>query len=103
MRTSTAIQVDVRFEMKSNSFATSSEKFNVPELQRIAASCVGARMCISMTKLAEGSSNKVFQLVMDNGKIVIDRIPNPNAGPECYYCFGSRDNGFCANARMLEC
>ena len=59
-------------------------KFNVPELQRIAASCVGARVCITMTKLGEGSFNNVFRLVMDNGKIAIARIPNPNAGPECY-------------------
>jgi len=37
-----------------------------------------------MTKLAEGSFNKVFRLVMDNGNVAIARIPNPNAGPEYY-------------------
>lgn len=59
-------------------------KFNVPELQRVAAESVGATVCVSMTKLAEGSFNKVFRLVMDDGKVAIARIPNPNAGPECY-------------------
>ena len=34
-----------------------------------------------MTKLGEGSLNKVFRLVMDSGLVVIARIPNPNAGP----------------------
>ncbi|KAI9675676.1 MAG: Phosphotransferase enzyme [Caeruleum heppii] len=56
--------------------------FNVEELQRVAAKSVGARFCVTMTKLAEGSFNKVFRLVMDDGKVVIVRISNPNAGPE---------------------
>jgi hypothetical protein len=34
-----------------------------------------------MVKLAEGGYNKVFRLSMNDGKIVIARIPNPNAGP----------------------
>lgn len=59
-------------------------RFNVPELQRVAATSVGAKECVSMTKLAEGSFNKVFRLIMDNGSVVIARIPNPNAGPSYY-------------------
>ncbi|KAI9836106.1 MAG: hypothetical protein M1819_001722 [Sarea resinae] len=59
-------------------------RFNVPELQRVAARSIGARMCTGITKLAEGSFNKVFRLTMDDGKIVIARIPNPNAGPRYY-------------------
>ena len=57
------------------------KKFNVPELKSIAATCTGAASCVSMAKLAEGGFNKVFRLVMDNGSVVIARIPNPNAGP----------------------
>src|ERR1700761_6780699 len=34
-----------------------------------------------MRKLPEGSYNKAFILDLDNGKQVIARIPNPNAGP----------------------
>ncbi|KAL3417139.1 hypothetical protein PVAG01_11139 [Phlyctema vagabunda] len=59
-------------------------RFNVPELQRVAAASVGAQECISMVKMAEGSFNKVFRLVMDNDRVVIARIPNPNAGPPYY-------------------
>jgi hypothetical protein len=79
--------------------------FNVTELQNVAAKSVGSDSCVSMIKLAEGGYNKVFRLVMDDGKTVIARIPNPNAGPPfyttasevatmelvsrpCTYCFG---------------
>lgn len=57
------------------------KRFNVPELKRIAAKTVGAQACVSISKLAEGASNKVFRLAMNEGTIVIARIPNPNAGP----------------------
>jgi len=57
------------------------KRFNVPELKRIAARSIGAQACVSMTKLAEGGFNKVFRLVMDDGSIVIARVPNPNTGP----------------------
>ncbi|EAW11438.1 phosphotransferase family protein [Aspergillus clavatus NRRL 1] len=55
--------------------------FNVAELQGLAARAIGSGSCVSMTKLAEGGYNKVFRLVMDDGKSVLARIPNPNAGP----------------------
>lgn len=58
--------------------------FNVTELQNVAAKSVGSGGCVSMIKLAEGGYNKVFRLVMDDGKTVIARIPNPNAGPSFY-------------------
>lgn len=61
-------------------------RFNVPEIQRIAAASVGAKAkeCVDMKKLAEGSFNKAFRLTMDNGSVVIVRMPNPNAGPTYY-------------------
>lgn len=55
--------------------------FNVEELKRIAAASIGAKSCVSMTKLAEGGYNKVFKLVMDDGSVAIARIPCANAGP----------------------
>ncbi|RMD39278.1 hypothetical protein DV735_g5850, partial [Chaetothyriales sp. CBS 134920] len=58
--------------------------FNVAELQTAAAKSVGSARCVSMIKLAEGGYNKVFRLIMDDGKTVIARIPNPNAGPPFY-------------------
>ena len=51
------------------------------ELQRIAAESVAADHCVEIEKLAEGSFNKIFRLVMDNGAVAIARVPNPNAGP----------------------
>jgi hypothetical protein len=56
-------------------------RFNVSELKKVAAKTIGAKTCMSMIKLAEGGFNKVFRLVMDDGTVVIARIPNPNAGP----------------------
>ena len=58
--------------------------FNVAELRRVAAKSVGSKSCASMTKLAEGQYNKDFRLVMNDGKVVIARLPNPNAGPSFY-------------------
>jgi hypothetical protein len=57
------------------------KRFNVPGLERLAAKASGAQSCVSITKLAEGGFNKVFRLLMDNGSVVIARIPNPNVGP----------------------
>lgn len=57
------------------------KRFNVEELKNSAAKSVGARSCVSMVKLVEGGTNKVFRLVMNDGSVVIARIPNPNAGP----------------------
>jgi hypothetical protein len=57
------------------------KRFNVHELQKLAAQSVGARDCVSMSKLPEGGYNKLFRLVMDDDKVVIARILNPNAGP----------------------
>ncbi|KAE8355998.1 kinase-like domain-containing protein [Aspergillus coremiiformis] len=58
--------------------------FNISELQRVAVSSVGANKCVEITKLAEGSFNKTFKLIMDNGRNAIARIPHPIAGPRYY-------------------
>ncbi|KAJ5587245.1 uncharacterized protein N7459_003010, partial [Penicillium hispanicum] len=58
--------------------------FNVAELQSLAAKAIRSGNCVSMTKLAEGGYNKVFRLLMNDGKTVLARIPNPNAGPPFY-------------------
>lgn len=58
--------------------------FNVPALQSIAAASVGANSCTAISKRAEGSYNKSLRLEMDNGAVVIARIPHPNAGPAYY-------------------
>lgn len=59
-------------------------RFDLQNLQRIAAECVHADQCIETKKIGEGSYNKVFRLVFDTGAVIIARIPNPNAGPALY-------------------
>lgn len=56
-------------------------EFNILELQKIAIQASSSESCLSMEKIGEGSYNKSFKLTMDNGKTVVARIPNPNAGP----------------------
>jgi hypothetical protein len=51
------------------------KRFNVPGLKQLAARASGAQSCVSITKLAEGGFNRVFRLPMDNGAVVIARIP----------------------------
>ncbi|KAI1118707.1 kinase-like domain-containing protein [Nemania sp. NC0429] len=55
-------------------------QFDVHGLQAIAAKSVHAEKCVDMIKLAEGGFNKVFRLTMDDGSVVIARIPNQNIG-----------------------
>lgn len=58
--------------------------FNVAELQNVATKAMGSHSCVSMTKLAEGGFNKVFRLIMNDGRTILARIRNPNAGPPFY-------------------
>lgn len=58
--------------------------FHTPELQHIAAESVGAKVCLGIAKVGEGSYNKVFHLTMDNGMAVVARLPNLNADPPIY-------------------
>ncbi|KAL4905221.1 hypothetical protein BDW74DRAFT_185269 [Aspergillus multicolor] len=55
-------------------------KFQLQPLLDIAASAVGAKYCTGMFKAVEGQYNKVFVLTMDNGREVVAKLPNPNAG-----------------------
>ncbi|KAF7166804.1 hypothetical protein CNMCM6106_002502 [Aspergillus hiratsukae] len=57
--------------------------FDVPALQQTAGHIVGSQ-CLKMTKLPEGLYNKVFSLEMENGREILARIPNPNAGHPQY-------------------
>ena len=42
--------------------------FNAAALANVAATAAGSKSCVSVTKLLEGNFNKVFLLVMDDGK-----------------------------------
>lgn len=49
-------------------------------LARVAADSVGAARCISIKKYPDSMFNKAFLMFMDNGREVIAKVPNPNAG-----------------------
>ncbi|KAL4886851.1 kinase-like domain-containing protein [Aspergillus karnatakaensis] len=69
-----------RVEPNSHFFGyTRYVRLNIPALQQIAGQIAGSQ-CIEMTKMPEGLFNKVFSLKMENGREILARIPNPNAG-----------------------
>jgi hypothetical protein len=55
-------------------------KFNLQELLQVSAQAVGARFCVKVEKLPEGNFNKVFLITIDDGRELIAKLPNPNAG-----------------------
>lgn len=57
------------------------KRFNVSGLKQLAASIAGKQACVGITKIDEGSSNKTFELSMDDGSVVIARIPHPKIDP----------------------
>ena len=59
-------------------------QFDMNELVHIAASSTASRSCVAVRKLPEGQYSKAFLLTMDNGKRVIAKVPNPNAGRPHY-------------------
>lgn len=55
-------------------------RFDVNQLARVAADSIGAAQCISIKKYPDGMFNKTFLMSMDDGREVVAKIPNPNAG-----------------------
>ncbi|KAG5960060.1 hypothetical protein E4U57_000294 [Claviceps arundinis] len=65
---------------EEHEFALRRREFNVGELARRAARAVQADRCLSIKKFTDGMYNRALLLSMDNGKEVVAKIPNPNAG-----------------------
>lgn len=55
-------------------------KFDITALLKLAATSIGSESCVEVVKISEGQYNKVFQLTMNDGREVIAKLPNPNAG-----------------------
>ncbi|OJJ71932.1 hypothetical protein ASPBRDRAFT_55184 [Aspergillus brasiliensis CBS 101740] len=55
-------------------------RFDMNSLARVAAESVGATHCTSIQKYPDDMFNKAFLMSMDNGREVVAKIPNPNAG-----------------------
>jgi hypothetical protein len=59
--------------------------FNLKALICAAENAVGSgAKCAEVTKLPEGNFNKTFIVEMHDGRQVIARLPNPNAGRPHY-------------------
>ncbi|KAJ5194064.1 Aminoglycoside phosphotransferase [Penicillium cf. griseofulvum] len=59
-------------------------KFSLAELVKTATDATGSKSCVEVQKLPEGNFSKVFLLTMEDGKEVIAKLPNPNAGPHYF-------------------
>jgi hypothetical protein len=55
-------------------------RFDLNRLACVAADSVGAGQCIFIKKYPDGMFNKAFLMTMDNGREVVAKVPNPNAG-----------------------
>lgn len=55
-------------------------RFSMKELARVAASSIGADRCVRVQKCPDGLYNKAYIFRMDDGREVIGKVPNPNAG-----------------------
>lgn len=60
-------------------------KFDLKALIRVTENAVGNdASCLEVTKLPRGNFNKTFLLTMHDGRQLIARLPNPNAGRRHY-------------------
>jgi hypothetical protein len=55
-------------------------RFDMNELAKTAASSMGAEKCVPVQKCLDGLYNKAFIFTLDDGRQVIGKVPNPNAG-----------------------
>ncbi|KAF1953419.1 hypothetical protein CC80DRAFT_569370 [Byssothecium circinans] len=55
-------------------------EFNLLGLLQVSAQAIGARSCVKVEKLPSGNFSKVFLISMDDGRELIAKLPNPNAG-----------------------
>lgn len=55
-------------------------RFDLSKLAEVAADSVCAAQSISIKKYPDGMFNKTFLLSMDNGREVVAKVPNLNAG-----------------------
>ncbi|MCJ1472449.1 hypothetical protein MMC13_001097 [Lambiella insularis] len=56
-------------------------RFDMDKLAQIAATAIGSKSCVAVEKYPDGQYSKAFLMTMDDGKQVVAKVPNPNAGP----------------------
>lgn len=64
---------------EESQFLQRRTEFNIDALKRVAARCLRADHCVSISKIAQGGFNRVFRLVMDNQRTLIAKFPYPFA------------------------
>ncbi|OCT51802.1 hypothetical protein CLCR_08390 [Cladophialophora carrionii] len=57
-----------------------SVRFDMNQLARVAADALAADRCVSIEKCPDGMYNKSYLFTMSDGRQVIGKVPNPNAG-----------------------
>ncbi|KAF1916462.1 phosphotransferase enzyme family protein [Ampelomyces quisqualis] len=65
---------------ETENFRQREIRFDMNKLASVAAESVGAAQCISIEKYPDGMFNKAYLIFMDNGREVVAKVPNPNAG-----------------------
>ena len=55
-------------------------RFDLNKLAEVAANSIGAAQCVSIKKYPDGMFNKAFLMSMEDGREVVAKVPNPNAG-----------------------
>ncbi|PYI05926.1 hypothetical protein BO78DRAFT_446811 [Aspergillus sclerotiicarbonarius CBS 121057] len=65
---------------EAENLRTREIRFDMNHLARAAAESIGATQCISIQKYPDGMFNKAFLMTMDNGREIVAKVPNPNAG-----------------------
>ncbi|KAJ5375106.1 Aminoglycoside phosphotransferase [Penicillium concentricum] len=76
-------------------------KFNLAKPVKIATQATGSISCVEVQKLPEGNFNKVLLLTMNDGKEVIAKLPNSNAGPQ-YFTTASEVRNIGAEYIIME-
>lgn len=59
-------------------------QFNMNKLAEIVATAIDATRCEKVEKCPDGLCNKAYIFTMDDGKEVVGKVPNPNAGTSHY-------------------
>lgn len=69
--------------MSNEEFEMSQRRvhFNMDKLAQIAASAVDSRCCVGIENYPDRQYSKTYLITMQDGKEVVAKVPNPNAGP----------------------
>lgn len=76
LRRSISLPQVVGFGMSGSNLPVAMFKFDLSTLPQLAASAIRLRSCARALKISEGQYSKVFQLTMDDGRVVAAILPS---------------------------